>query len=168
MAPGRRKARRELEIVSLIDVVFLLIVFGIAISLFVNPHGLEPGEKPNETLRIEIRRKGLDATERKQPLAVTITYPDDFVAPLTETFPSDDSLVALNEEDFEAAPACRLIGSHIEAFVRDYLTNADQEEFPQFIDVQVSKDTKLRIVSFILKTCAAHRKNLYWVRLGSL
>jgi len=160
----RVKRFKELEIVSLIDVVFLLIIFGIVLSVLGGTGG-EPDDDKVSVMKIRIEREPepIDP-EAPRRLQVRIINSAQDNTIFEEYFTPDEQFLALSPSDFERLPACTLIANRIRVFV-DSLLTGDPNSFSDFIEVSVSDDTKLRIINFITKACTPYREYLSWVRL---
>ncbi len=160
----RRATHKELDIVSLIDVVFLLIIFGIAIAIS-RRAATEPGEEPRPTMTIDVQREAMSADRPDvRRLRVRVTDSDDTRQVYAEWFPSDDSIVGLSDAVFERLPACSLISARI-AYYADTAVARDPARFSDFIYLKASNDTKLRIVNYAMRQCIPYRDPLNWVKL---
>ncbi len=167
MRSRKKKSTKELELVSLIDVVFLLIIFGLAISLFRFPS--EPGDDPAvETMRIELVRPGDQDRNAQDRLRVRIHGSDATRAVYEADFPPEDSLAEFvaDREQFENLPACRLIHDRLGYFVDSVLTaEGDTSAVAQHIHVTITPDTQLRLVNFILGELVPYRDRVHWAKL---
>lgn len=164
------RIRKELEIVSLIDVVFLLIIFGLIVSV---AGGItDVGPPLSKTFSIVIRRApsmddrpGLTASKR-----LMVEFLDAEGNPVGDTanFPIDDSLswTFLNSSQFDELKPCQLIREQIEDFARSVRgAESEGEGEKAVIHVQVTRDTKTRIVNYITRQCVEFQTNIGWVRL---
>jgi len=167
MSLRRKKSSKELELVSLIDVVFLLIIFGLAISLFRFP--TEPGDDPAvETLRIELVRPSDQDSDAQDRLRVRVHGSDTTRTIYEADFPPDDSLsqFVTDREQFEDLPACRLIHDRLSYYVDSVMTaEGDTSTVARHIHVTVTADTKLRLVNFILSELVPYRDRVHWAKL---
>ncbi len=160
----RRATHKELDIVSLIDVVFLLIIFGIAIAIS-RRAASEPGEEPRATMSIDIQREAMTADKpEERRLRVRIAASDSTPRVYDEWFPSDDSIVTLGAAAFEKLPACSLISARI-AYYADTAVARDTSRFTDYVYLKASNDTKLRVVNFVMTQCTPYRDPLNWVKL---
>jgi len=163
-----RKVRdyKELEIVSLIDVVFLLIIFGIVMSVY-NRAGTRPMPGPKDILTIHIQRESDGQSDESMPrLMVSISNSDQLGTVYMERFPLDESLNGLTQAEFEDLPACVLIRDRIEYYAVT-LMREDVSKFSDHIYIKVTPDTRLRIVSFVVNQCTPYKELLPWVRLAA-
>ena len=169
--PFRRLiVKKELEIVSLIDVVFMLIIFGLIVSVAVGV--TEKGPPLSKTFSIVIRRApsmddrpGLTASRR-----LMVAFLDTEGNPVGDTanFPIDDSLsrTFLDSSQFDELKPCQLIREQIERFAGEVRgTESDGEGEIAVIHVEVTRDTKTRIVNYITRQCVEFQRNIGWVRL---
>jgi hypothetical protein len=168
MRISRFQKKKELEIVSLIDVVFLLIIFGIVISVF-NRVGLEPEENGRGGITIEIKRQGEITDKNEFPrLIVKIDKPGGRNLGYDSAFfPVDARIDDLDWKGFSSCDACQLIHDRI-AYYADSLVVDDPQKFADQIYVKASRDTKFRIISFIMEQCSAHRPKLPSVKVMML
>jgi hypothetical protein len=167
MSLRRKKVTKEVELVSLIDVVFLLIIFGLAISLFRFPS--ETGDDPAvDTLRIELVRVGDKDSDTQDRLRVRIHGSDTTRVVYEADFPPDDSLSQFvpDREQFVNLPACRLIHDRLTYFVDSVMIAAgDTAAVPPHIHVTVAPDTRMRLVNFILGELVPFRDRVHWAKL---
>ena len=171
MAFRTLRTRKELEIVSLIDVVFMLIIFGLVISV---AWGVTDYTGPTlpKTFSIVIKRAPVqyDPQGARLPDHLMVEFFDaegDRVGD-TASFPDDDALAMdlMDADQFDELPPCRLIREQIEDFatlVRG--TESEGEGEKAVIHVQVTRDTRTRIVNYITRQCVDFQANIGWVRL---
>ncbi|MDH3890746.1 MAG: hypothetical protein OEV49_06645 [candidate division Zixibacteria bacterium] len=161
------KAAKELEIVSLIDVVFLLIIFGLVMKVY-EISAEDPGEELAKTLKIEIWRQS--ETDEQGTLrswsAVRFLDTDGALISDTGLFPPDAGLErsSLSDGQFEQLDACKLIRRQLE----DYMLTFEAEDVADpthKIHLVVASDTRVRIVNFIANECIPYRDKVRWLRL---
>ena len=163
------RAFKEFEIISLIDIVFLLLIFGLVVSLIGNlpPEDAEvpisdEWEKEYFSIRILYH-----ANETQDSNAVEISYPDD--GPVVSAYLPDDSLLlAMDYDDFVKLPACILIANHLEKYANNYLTEADESNPDKHIDIRVDQEIRFRIVGYIIRECSGYWKKISWLNLKPL
>lgn len=165
----RIKSAKELEIVSLIDVVFLLIIFGLVMSVYVSS-GRDPGLEPPKTLRIELWRMSETDDQGKTETWTAARFVSAANSLIGDTvrFPSDEFLGrgALNDLEFERLDASRFIREQIDAYGASF-AKQDLDDLTRSIYVVISPDTRLRIVNFIATECMRIRGQVSWLRLES-
>ena len=165
MAFRRRRDAKELEIVSLIDIVFLLIIFGIIASVMAGAgQDQEPGLP--STFKITLQREPARPDTREQPrMIVTILNSDTVGTIYTEMLPPDDMLMTMSPSLFETQPACTLLHRRISYFAENLALGTNR--FSEHIEVIAGGDTKFRVIGFILKECAAYKNLIPWVRVAT-
>ncbi len=165
------RTRKELEIVSLIDVVFTLIIFGLVISM---AWGFTEYTGPTlpKTFSIVIKRAPVqyDPQGTRLPDHLMVEFFDTEGNPVGDTasFPDDDALSMdlMDADQFDELQPCRLIREQIEGFARLVRgTESEGEGEKAVIQVQVTRDTKTRIVNYITRQCVPFQGNIGWVRL---
>lgn len=167
MAFRRFRAHKEFELVSLIDVVFLLIIFGLTISLY--RYSREEGEEflPRR-LNIEIVRLPAEENELEGRLQVIIDGSDAEGKTHIEQFPPDGEWARqeFGREAFEDLPACRLISERIIYFADTLLDRpAESDEYADHVYVEVVGDAPTRVVNFVMTELSPYRGRLPWVKL---
>lgn len=161
------RTRRELEIISLIDIVFLLLIFGIVVSCIsryermLGEVGKEVGIKSH--LSIHVYRETTD--EAAGTDLVEIIYPNN-KRTYFESFPPDNVLLGLDSAEFANLPACKLISTHLGEYISEYLQSPDTTNLVNHIDIRVAGDTKFRIVGFIINQCSGYWRYISWMNLG--
>lgn len=163
----KTKTAKELEIVSLIDVVFLLIIFGLVMTVYV-ASGEDPGEKPSKMLRIELWRMSEtdEQGETESWTAARFVDADGNLVSDTAHFPPDAGLGRnrLDDAQFEQLDACRLISRQLGELIQT-IDDDDGTERTNTIHVVVAADTRVRIVSFIATECMPFHDRVKWLRL---
>jgi len=171
MAFRTLRTRKELEIVSLIDVIFMLIIFGLVISV---AWGVTDYTGPTlpKTFSIVIKRAPIQYDPQGTRL------PDHFMVEFFDaeggrvgdsaSFPHDDALStdSMDADQFDELQPCRLIREQIEDFAR-LVRGTESEGVGEkaVIHVQVTRDTKTRIVNYITRQCVPFQGDIGWVRL---
>jgi len=164
MAFRRRRGGKELEIISLIDIVFLLIIFGIIASVLAGA-GQDSDNTPTSTFKITLQREAERPDVHRQPgLVVTILNSDEQGTVYTDILPPDNELLAMSQAAFENQPACALLRSRISYFAENMALGTKISS--EHVEVIAGSDTKFRVIGFILRECAAYKDLIPWVRVA--
>lgn len=170
MSYRKSRPKKELEIVSLIDVVFLLIIFGLVISVsgFI---GKDKGKSLTKTFTLVISRVETQNSQGEPESRLSVTFRDAEKHEVSGTsyFPIDDSLSTsvIDRYEWERLPACSTIREHIATLTRSVGGGADSQCAHATLDVEVTHDTRTRIVNYILEQCAPLNCSIGWVRVVS-
>jgi hypothetical protein len=161
------RVHKEFELVSLIDVVFLLIIFGLTISLY--RYSREEGEQylPRR-LNIEVNRMPAAEDELIGRLQVAVHGSDTTGRPYIELFPPDYEWANpdFSSEAFSDLPACQMISERIVYFADTLLSRpAGGTEFADHVFVDVVGDAPSRVVNHVMTELAPYRGRLPWVKL---
>jgi hypothetical protein len=156
-----------MEIISLIDIVFLLLIFGLVLSAFSRYKSVSEDEREEagtpKSLAIHVYREATG--ELTSPNLVKIIYPHG--GPVySGRFPPDSILLRLGDTAFAALPASRLIATHLREYTYEYLSDADTSSLVNRIDVRVADDTIFRIVGYIMGQCSRDWRYISWINLG--
>jgi len=164
--------KKELEIVSLIDVVFMLIIFGLVISV-IGFVGKDEGPPSQKKFSIVIQRAPRqDRSGQPEPERLMVSFLDENGAQVGDTasFPIDDSLSVdtLDAGEFDGLRPCRLIREQVTLFAQSVRGRSEQT-IPEraTIHIEVTPDTKTRIVHYITRQCIPFQDNIGWVRLAA-
>ncbi len=167
MAFRRTRAHKEFELVSLIDVVFLLIIFGLTISLY--RYSREEGEQHlPRRLSIEIDRLPAAEDELIGKLQVAVYGSDTTGVVYTEQFPPDRTWASreFSNEAFVRLPACRLISERIVYFADSLLNRpVGTGDYADHVFIDVVGDAPTRAVNFVMTELSPYRGRLPWVKL---
>lgn len=181
----RKEGLKDLELPSLIDVIFLLLIFflvtysfsemgeetGSARSIFDLPEA--PGEtivveeEVLQTLLFQIEHK--DAKNPSTPKIVYVLWPSwrDSVtlsqslvkaredSSLHAEFP--DNFLQLSDKEFKSIQPCTLITNSIARYKDSYFQNVS---VTNNIEIRAAGDTEFRIVDFIMSRCAAYQDTI--------
>lgn len=152
---------------SLIDVVFLLIIFGLTISLY--RYSREEGDEylPRR-LSIEIDRLPAAENELVGRLQVAVHGSDTTGNPYIRQFPPDREWAhpGFGNEAFEDLPACRLITERIVYFADSLLGRpSGAGEYADHVFVDVVGDAPTRVVNYVMTELSPYRGRLPWVKL---
>ncbi|HOP07900.1 MAG TPA: hypothetical protein PLF13_11495 [candidate division Zixibacteria bacterium] len=146
---------KEWEIVGLIDIIFLLIVFGVVIAVFVGTTSEEQVPTtvppfPYLTLAIEPAPDITQGSENDHMLLRVLNAP--FETRDTISFQPNSSLAAMSMEEFATTPAGRYIDSCLTEYA--YHVEEGREGLPGKIRVRAHPDTKMRIINYIFEACS--------------
>ena len=183
----KKEEIKSLELPTLIDVVFLLLIFFLVTISLLRPGLPSPipgpprkpfdlpeakgskidGEKEIlETLLIQIERK-----DEKDPLSPKLVYTlwpsikDSVTLEQARAKAKEDSLFAefppnflsMGDQEFANSPPCSLIAKSI----KDYKNLAFKEPgLSNFIEIRAIKDTEFRIINFIMIQCSAYEDTI--------
>ncbi|RKY84426.1 hypothetical protein DRP98_04980 [candidate division KSB1 bacterium] len=181
----RKEDLKDMELPSLIDIIFLLLIFflvtysfsemgeetGPARSIFDLPEAL--GESPVleeevlRTLLFQIEHK--DSKDIHSPKVVYALWPSlsDSItlsqalvkaredSSLHAEFP--DGFLQLPDEEFQSTPPCTLIANSIARYKTRYFHNVS---VTNTIEIRAAKDTEFRIIDFIMDCCAAYQDTI--------
>lgn len=156
---------REFEIISIIDIVFLLLIFGIAVSMLRAPliskmEGVVP-RKEKSIMNIEIGRAVTG--DQFTVSTVKITLPLVSNNPPLLAFPEDGDLLSMPDNEFSEQPACTLIANSIQRYARILNEGNLQNDHMNEIYLTVTNDTKMRIINFIISECSNYGGVISWL-----
>lgn len=168
------RIKKELEIVSLIDVIFMLIIFGLVMAVQRAP-GKEDVPPPPKRFSIVVSRT-TTYNERNEPESrLMVSFFDANHVRIGEptNFPIDDSLgtdqsgtYVINDRDWQDLPPCQDIRDQIEKLadrLRAQGGSGDEEKIA--IDLIVTRDTITRIVNYITRACSPYRGQIAWIKI---
>ena len=168
------RARKELEIVSLIDVVFLLIIFCLVMAVLRTPGSVPVLPSPMRFSIVVSRTTTLN--ERKEPESrLMVSFLDANQMPIgnTTNFPVDDSLgtdpsgtYVINDKKWEELDACKEIRKQISELAERLRgqggTITDEK---MAINLKVTGDTITRIVNYITRACSPYQGQITWIKI---
>jgi len=169
MSYRKLRPKKELEIVSLIDVVFLLIIFGLVISVSGFPG--EDYRPMTKTFTIVISRVVTRNSQGELEVRRSVTFRDPDrpgASDSTYYFPKDDSLSTsvINRSDWKELDACKEIRRRIAEFAEPIMDDGQASCVHAILDVEVTPDTRTRIVNYILEQCAPLQCRIGRVRVA--
>lgn len=168
---GRFRPKKELEIVSLIDVIFMLIIFGLVISISGGATKFE-GPPLENLYSIVIKRapvsEELQGQVQSDRLMVEFFDENHRRIGDTASFPPDESEYWLDSDQFDNLRPCLLIREELGKLAAQ-LGAAGVNEITEKVEihVEVTHDTKSRIVNYISQQCAQYQDKICWIRLSS-
>lgn len=140
MDSRRIKRQKELEIISLIDIIFLLLIFSFVVI---------PGiDEPLPTLKIKLESLTGNKGDR---VKVEIFDPDANLA-YTTTFTQND----LNSVEFDDLDKCKKIKINIEEYLQG-------DKGDEHIIVEADDDIPFRVIDFIVRQCSASDDNALYL-----
>ena len=143
----KQRGAKEFDIVTLVDVVFLMLIFGLVVAAIEISGGGIPGQGTEpQTLHLTFKRLPAHP-EHPDRIAVIAAR---LGIEKTAFFPPDELLISMFPQDWENEEAVRLIRDEIE----EYHEECDARSNP--IIVEASDDTPFRIVGFILRECSRY------------
>lgn len=184
MAFKRQESSRELEITSLIDIVFLLLIFFLVLFAFsvagdvsqsntsteiplpqnsVNQSPLKDDKLSNLMIQIMPDTSNIRVAYILWPSyreGVELTEDAAFKISLEDsTFrPFPDSYLSLSNQEFSESEACKLISISIKQFVEKEKI-LKQNERP-VIEVRAEKNTEFKILNYILEQCSLYKDKI--------
>ena len=168
------RTKKELEIVSLIDVVFLLIVFALVMAVL-RTTGTEDVPPPPKRFSIVVSRTTTLNEQNEPESRLMVRFLDanqtDICSP--SNFPVDDSLgtdssgtYVVNDSDWEELDVCRHIREQIAGLalrLRGQGGSVDDEKMA--IHLKVTGDTITRIVNYITRACSPYHGQIAWIKI---
>lgn len=136
--------RSELNMISLVDVVFLLLIFTFAIVGYVSHDGIGPH---SQDFTISITSWNIE--DRGNAFRVTISspaYPSDS----SETYFCDSTFWRLSPEAIDRLPASRLIAQGVADFCSHRRTTTEKGAIRLLAD----RRTPFKLAGYIIRTCS--------------
>ena len=185
MAFIRKETLKDLELPSLVDIIFLLLIFFLVTYSF-SEMGEETGparsivdlpeaagentvteEEVLQTLLFQIEHKNVK--DKTSPKVVYVLWPSrrDSVtlsqalvkaredSSLHAEFP--DNFLHLSDQQFESVPPCTLMANSIARYKRSYFNNVS---LSNTIEIRAARDVEFRIIDFIMSHCAAYQDTI--------
>lgn len=168
------RTKKELEIVSLIDVIFMLIIFGLVMAV-ARTTGKEDAPPPPKRFSIVVSRTTTYNELNEPESRLMISFFDANQARIGEpsNFPVDDSLgtdpsgtYVINDDEWEELEACRQIREQIAGLaerLREQGGSVDDEQMA--IHLKVTRDTITRIVNYITRACSPYQGQIAWIKI---
>ena len=151
---------KEFDIVGLIDIVFLLIVFGIAMATFI---GESKQNRPPDTIEECLLTFVVQPMVTQDPSLPQRSYLSIEEAPFDThervSFEPDDEIVQLSMDDFASTEACQVISYVLERY--SIAVASDSITYPRAVRLKVHRNTKMRIISFVSEACALYPEELH-------
>ncbi len=168
------RTKKELEIVSLIDVVFLLIIFGLVMAVFRTRGKEDVPPQPKRVSIVVSRTTTLnEQNERESRLMVRFLDANQADICSPSNFPVDDSLgtdpsgtYVINDSDWVELDVCRHIREQIAGLalrLRGQGESVDDEQMA--INLKVTGDTITRIVNYITRACSPYQRQIAWIKI---
>jgi|GEM_PF-2352898 len=167
----KQTSARELEIVGLIDIIFLLIIFGIVLAAFGGEEdvpGAEGQTKQYDYFMFKIDQKTVlsnEDTPGNTPVYETryqLTVHNAPFPVLEEDlfFPREEDIVSGSMTSFANNETCQALVDYVGEYA-NYLRDEENESAPQTIRVEVHSETPIRVLNFIAQACAVHRDPIF-------
>jgi hypothetical protein len=165
MAFAKTRSTKEFEIVSLIDVVFLLLVFGVVLSTL-NQYQQISGSVgevvgDEKTLRVTVLTERDD--ENRTFNRVVVESPGE--PRITLDYPPDERLVGMNARQFATLQQSSDLSGLLERFVNRHRDEGDDAIYTGFIDVVLQRETSFQLVGFLLDESSRYAATLEWLNL---
>jgi hypothetical protein len=144
MRAKRAKGPKEFDIVSLVDIVFLLVIFGLVVAAIEITTGGEGRGDDKETLHLTFRniRTSPDTPPR---LAVIAAWRGDSTMTF---FPAIEQIPNMPEDDWENQDAVKEMDNKIQ----EYGEQRDARAYP--IIVEAIDEVPFRVIAVVLKKCS--------------
>lgn len=156
MRTKRSTGPPEFDIVSLVDMVFLLLIFGLVVTSLEMGYQASPVMAASKGLSIRIQRLEPDA-------AISAAIVDDGSRQDTlPPFPVDSLLKRMTDGEFWATAPARILSTRISEFVPRLAATGDT------LLVEIEPHTVFRLVGFILTECSGHGDSLQAIRVVTL
>ncbi|MBC8185181.1 biopolymer transporter ExbD [candidate division KSB1 bacterium] len=183
MAFKKFEERRDFELPTLIDVVFLLLIFFLA-TISVSTPGQQldhkkPQEIPNlpeakgneifsqnevlETLLIQVSHGNKD--DATSPKIAYVLWPSEkgshTLRLALQTSKNDPStfrefpadFLTMSDEEFQRCPPCSLIAAHIDSYKTQYFS---EPSLSNCIEIRAEQDIEFKIVNYIMDLCSVY------------
>ena len=146
MKRRQHTVRREWEMISLIDIIFLLLIFA-----FVIPQGgggEQPSGIPSKALTIRLKPVEQIGELHKQEVVLDAGYRSETYQ---DAFTIDDPFWQLSEVQFANLAPSQLITHTID----DYRKYRDSTNGLESIRVEAADDTPFKVIDFIVRRCSS-------------
>jgi len=195
MSFAKYEEKKQLSLPSLIDIIFLLLVF----SLVTQPRAKSRNDVQNRSVsRNDMELPVIQgiAQSRVDEILKTLMFEIVFQQPQNTQSPrmvyalrssGNDSItyerakqqalrdslfavfpenfLSLSNMDFEQTPACRFIRNEISSFKQKHFF---KPAFSNFIEIRAEKNVEFRIVQYIMSQCSAYGDTIPRVTLRTL
>lgn len=170
MGLRRIRVSKELELISLIDVIFLLIIFGLTVSLFTVEQRDPVAPKPQAALKIEVSYVPNDTDPGRSHYRATIISNLSDGTDVGVDFPAERSLEAEIRAagDFDRLSASRTITERVQMFAESLIAPEGNVESPGRVYVVVDRSVRLRLLNFVLNQFVDYRQVLQRVELQQM
>ena len=160
----RLRTTRMFDIVGLIDIIFLLLIFGmIVLGISYATGKLKARERP-DVLKVTLGWRALDAGRGQSFVVIEYPSPEGMLTS-NQDFPRDDRLSEyISDGSYPNKSGFRLIRDKLAQYKEDYDEAAGDK--PNFITLDVAENTKFALIGYVVEECSVHWDTTFWLDIG--